>query len=696
MQEKIDIQEIFGANVFTDAVMKKYLSKSVYQKLKNIMNNNMEMDDECAKEVANAMKTWAVEKGATHYTHWFQPLNGITAEKHNSFLYPASDDGIILKFPVDSLITGEADSSSFPSGGLRSTFEARGYTKWEYTSPAFLKEDSSGVVLCIPTIFHSPNGESLDKKRPLLNSCKVLNEETIRLLKLFNIETKQVIPTVGVEQEYFLIDKEIYNNRKDLKLTGRTLFGKKPEKCQETNTHYLGAIPEKVGMFMKEVDIELWKLGVLSTTKHNEVAPCQFELACIFEHANLASDHNQCVMETLKKVADRNGLVCLLHEKPFDYLNGSGKHNNWSMATEEGINLLAPGEESKEHARFLLIMAAFLAGVNKHRNLLRATVANISNDRRLSGYEAPPSIISAFLGEELTSNINNLIANKGKRKYIVEDFKLSNLNLNSTDRNRTSPLAYLGNRFEFRMLGSSASIAVCNTALNTIIADEIRDIADQLENSKDFYTDVYNIIVRKFEKHKNIIYNGNGYSNEWIEEAGKRGIENLKYAPDSFKAFSTEDSIDLFVRNGVYTKNEILSRCEIKNSKYINMINIEAITAIDIAKTQIIPACIEYLGNVSKTLRSLKRVKMPAKAEEKILQVVTQNLETLTEKIQILEENLEKQSNMKNTEEKIENIKTNIIPTMNEIRKYADNLEGEVDKKLWPFPTYTDILYHDE
>ena len=585
--EKYNVPEIFGTNVFSSTVMKKYISKDSYLEFKKIVKNNLKIENELAREIALAMKNWAVEKGATHYTHWFQPLNGITAEKHNSFLYPTIDGGIILDFPIDSLIIGESDASSFPSGGLRSTFEARGYTQWDYTSPAFLKEDESGVVLCIPTTFYSPTGESLDKKRPLLNSCKTLDEQALRILKLFGDDkTKYTYPTVGVEQEYFLIDKEIYKKRKDIVLTGRTLFGRRPEKGQENNTHYLGCIPEKVGIFMREVDLELWRVGILSTTKHNEVAPCQYELACLFEGANLSSDHNQLVMETLKKIADRSGLVCLLHEKPFDYINGSGKHNNWSMATEDGKNLFTPGKTYEDNARFLLFISAVISGVDKHSDLLRATVANITNDRRLSGFEAPPNVVSIFLGEQLTQNINNIFSKKDIKKVTEKDFEVLHLSNNVTDRNRTSPMAFLGNRFEFRMLGSSASIAVCNTILNTIVADELKLIADQLEKSEDFYTDLYKILSKNFKEHSRIIYNGNGYSEEWLEEAEKRGLATSKYAMESFKAFVREESIELFVKHGIYTKEETLSRYKVKYDKYINMLNIEANTMIDIVKTR--------------------------------------------------------------------------------------------------------------
>ena len=689
-----EILDVFASNVFTNNVMKKYISKDKYIKLKEIIDNKLELESDLAKDVAEAMKNWAIDRGATHYTHWFVPLNGITAEKQNSFLSPGSEGRVILDFPIESLVTGESDASSFPSGGLRSTFEARGFTEWDYTSPAFLKEDKSGAVLCIPTTFRSYNGTSLDKKKPLMNSSKALNNATLKLLNLFgNTNTKVAFSVVGAEQEYFLIDKDLYAKRKDLILTGRTLFGSNTAKSQDMENHYLGSISEKISAFMQEVDIELWKLGILSKTRHNEAAPCQYELAPFFEEVNLACDHNQLVMETLKKVAKSNGFECLLHEKPFKNINGSGKHNNWSINTNEGENLISPGKTLEENARFLSIICAILSAISKYGNLLRATIATASNDHRLSGYEAPPAIVSVFLGNKLTEIVENIISNSDKKDITLEDFRVPYLNTNDTDRNRTSPMAFLGNRFEFRMLGSSSSISVCNTVLNTIISEEVLNIVNELENSEDFYSNLYKVLSREFKKHFKIIYNGNGYSEEWIKEAESRGISNVDNAPEAFKAFIKEESIQLFEKHGVYTREELLSRYKIKTDKYIKLVKIEAKTLLEIVRSQILPACMKYSGFLSRNIVSLNQTNMSSFAETKILEKVTQNIDELYKNNEVLQDNVHKAEEITDLYEKAMFYNSVILENMRDVRENIDNLEKIVDRDVWGIPVYTDILH---
>ncbi len=691
--------ELFGKSVFNTSTMKKYLSRDQYSKIKKVIDNNLEFDEELAKKFADAMKAWAIENGARYYTHWFQPLNGATAEKHNSFMFPNSEDGVIYEFPFESLFIGESDASSFPSGGLRSTFEARGYTKWDYTSPAFIKEYKSSKILCIPTIFVSHNGESLDKKYPLLKSCNAINEETLKLIKLLdkNTNVHKVFPTIGAEQEYFLITKEMYNKREDLRTVGRTLFGAEPAKTQQLSDHYLGNIKEKVASFMDEVDLELLKLGILSATRHNEVAPCQYELAPYFGDVNLATDQNQLIMETLKTVAEKHDLVCLLHEKPFKGINGSGKHNNWSLSTDLGDNLLSMGKNPKDNTRFLLILTAIIAATDEYAGLLRASTATASNDKRLSGYEAPPSIISIFIGEDLQNIFNTLIQEKDKtdKTIVLGETLLKSINKFSTDRNRTSPFAFVDNRFEFRMPGSSTSIGVCNTILNTAVADKISEFTSALENSNDIYKDAQKLIIKEFEKHKNIIYHGNGYSNEWVEEAEYRGLKDIKSTPEALKMFTEDKAIRLFEKYNIYTEKELKSRYAIKMQKYSYLTDIEARTMLSMAKTKILPASLQFSENLMDDIKDLKALDLNADTESAILSEVRKNVDGLYKNITMLSRKLEETRKIEDYEEKAINYRDEVIKYMDKLRNNADNLEQIVPKNLWPIPTYVDIFLED-
>lgn len=691
--------ELFGKSVFNTSTMKKYLSRDQYSKIKKVIDNNLEFDEELAKKFADAMKVWAIEQGARYYTHWFQPLNGATAEKHNSFMFPNSEDGVIYEFPFESLFIGESDASSFPSGGLRSTFEARGYTKWDYTSPAFIKEYKSSKILCIPTIFVSHNGESLDKKYPLLKSCNAINEETLKLIKLLdkNTNVHKVFPTIGAEQEYFLITKEMYNKREDLRTVGRTLFGAEPAKTQQLSDHYLGNIKEKVASFMDEVDLELLKLGILSATRHNEVAPCQYELAPYFGDVNLATDQNQLIMETLKTVAEKHDLVCLLHEKPFKGINGSGKHNNWSLSTDLGDNLLSMGKNPKDNTRFLLILTAIIAATDEYAGLLRASTATASNDKRLSGYEAPPSIISIFIGEDLQNIFNTLIQEKDKddKTIVLGETLLKPINKFSTDRNRTSPFAFVDNRFEFRMPGSSTSIGVCNTILNTAVADKISEFTAVLENSNDIYKDAQKLIIKEFEKHKKIIYHGNGYSNDWLEEAEYRGLKDIKSTPEALKMFTEDKAIKLFEKYNIYTEKELKSRYAIKMQKYSYLTDIEARTMLSMAKTKILPASLQFSENLMDDIKDLKELDLNADTENSILAEVRKNVDGLYKNITMLSRKLEEARKIEDYEEKAVNYRDEVIKYMDKLRNNADNLEQIVPKNLWPIPTYVDIFLED-
>ncbi len=695
------VTEIFGTNVFNDAVMKERLPKKVYQELKKTIENGETLNPDIADTVAQAMMEWAVEKGATHYTHWFQPMTGITAEKHDAFINPTSDGKVILEFSGKELIKGEPDASSFPSGGLRATFEARGYTAWDCTSPAFVKESPNGVTLCIPTAFCSYTGEALDKKTPLLRSMEAIDKQAMRILKLFgNTTATKVTTSVGPEQEYFLVDKEKYLKRKDLIFTGRTLFGAMPPKGQEMDDHYFGTIKERIAGFMKELNEELWKLGVTAKTQHNEVAPAQHELAPIYASNNVATDHNQLVMELMKKVADRHGLACLLHEKPFAGVNGSGKHNNWSLVTDDGQNLLDPGKTPHENVQFLLVLAAILRAVDLHADLLRMSAASAGNDHRLGANEAPPAVISVFLGEQLEDVLNQLdtkgeaTSSKQGEKMAVGVHTLPEFQKDATDRNRTSPFAFTGNKFEFRMLGSTASIANPNIVLNTIVADVFCEIADKLEKAEDFDLAVHDLIKEYISEHKRIVFNGNGYSDEWLAEAERRGLPNLKSTVDAIPALITEKSIKLFTKHKVFTEAELRSRAEIKFENYAKTINIEALSTLDIAKKQIVPAVMKYQSQLAKDIISLKEVGVDTSVQKEILDKITAELVKLqaaiaklaevTEKAATLEDDIEAQARYYHDE---------VFAAMQAVREPADVLEMLVAKEAWPFPSYGDLLF---
>uniref|UniRef100_UPI0025F27D4C glutamine synthetase III family protein n=1 Tax=uncultured Clostridium sp. TaxID=59620 RepID=UPI0025F27D4C len=602
------VTEIFGSNVFNDSVMKERLPKATYKALKRTIEDGTSLDPDVADVVASAMKDWAVEKGATHFTHWFQPMTGITAEKHDAFINPTSDGKVILEFSGKELIQGEPDASSFPSGGLRATFEARGYTAWDCTSPAFIKDGS----LCIPTAFCSYNGEALDKKTPLLRSMEALNKQALRVLRVLgNTTSKKVITTVGPEQEYFLIDKKMYDARKDIILTGRTLFGAKPSKGQELDDHYFGVIKPRISEFMKDLDEELWKLGISAKTKHNEVAPAQHELAPIFNTTNIATDHNQLTMEIMKKVAAKHGLYCLLHEKPFAGVNGSGKHNNWSMATDDGINLLEPGKSPHQNKQFLLFLCAVIAAVDEYPDLLRVSAANAGNDHRLGANEAPPAILSIFVGDQLEDVLEQI--EKGTAKSSIGASELAigvntlpNFAKDATDRNRTSPFAFTGNKFEFRMVPSSASIGCCNYILNTIVAETLSKIADRLENASDLSSEIDKLLTELVKNHKRIIFNGNGYSDEWVEEAEKRGLPNIKSTVEASKALIAEKNLKILEKHGVLSRKECEARYEILIENYNKLLNIEALTTLEIAKRQILPAVIKYETSLAESINSIK------------------------------------------------------------------------------------------
>lgn len=690
------VTEIFGMNVFDDAVMKERLPEETYNQLQRTTRDGRHLDSAVADVVAAAMKDWAIEKGATHYTHWFQPMTGITAEKHDSFISPAGDGKIIMEFSGKELIRGEPDASSFPNGGIRATFEARGYTAWDPNSFAFIKDN----VLCIPTAFCSYTGEALDKKTPLLRSMEAISRQTKRILKLFGTEDTVVRTTVGAEQEYFLIDKEVYDRRKDIIFTGRTLFGAKPPKGQEMDDHYFGAIKPRVKAFMSELDEELWKLGILAKTEHNEAAPAQHELAPVFSTTNIAADHNQLTMELLQKVAKRHGMVCLLHEKPFKGVNGSGKHNNWSLSTDSGINLLNPGETPFENAQFLLFLCAVLKAVDDYQDLLRICVASAGNDHRLGAHEAPPAIVSVYLGDELTdilSAIENDEAYDNKEREIMKVgvHTLPRFPKDTTDRNRTSPFAFTGNKFEFRMLGSSASISDANVVINTTVAEELRQFADYLETSnEDFETSLHNLIKKVISEHKRIIFNGNGYDEAWVREAEKRGLLNLVSTPDCAPCLVDRKNIDLFAKHKVYNETELNSRLEIMLENYCKLINIEALTMVSMVKTEILPAVSKYSHEL--TIRSLDK--------RALTKTVNVDYETETAKrICELEGNaydavcrLDKalcNSDIADSKKKARFFRDTVFATMEELRGYIDELETVTASEYWPYPTYGEILF---
>lgn len=702
--EYFNVADIFGENVFNDAVMRERLPKKTYQKLREVIENGRELDLETADVVAHEMKEWAIEKGATHYTHWFQPLTGVTAEKHDSFITaPMSNGKVLMSFSGKELIKGEPDASSFPSGGLRATFEARGYTAWDCTSPAFVRQDAAGATLCIPTAFCSYTGEALDQKTPLLRSMEAINVQALRLLKLFgNTTSKKVTPSVGPEQEYFIVDREKYLQRKDLIFTGRTLFGAMPPKGQEMDDHYFGAIRERIAAYMKDVNKELWKLGVSAKTQHNEVAPAQHELAPIYAEANIAVDHNQLVMETLKKVAGRHGLQCLLHEKPFAGVNGSGKHNNWSITTDDGINLLDPGKTPHENVQFLLVLTCVLKAVDIHADLLRESAADVGNDHRLGANEAPPAIISVYLGEQLQDVMAQLIntgaATHSLKGSILETGvkTLPDFMKDATDRNRTSPFAFTGNKFEFRMVGSQDSIAQPNVVLNTIVAEAFAEACDILEKADDFNTAVHDLIKKYATEHQRIVFNGNGYSDEWVEgEAVRRGLPNIKSMVDAIPALNTEKAVALFEKFGVFTKAELDSRVEIEYETYAKEINIEAKAMIDIASKQIVPSVIKYTTALANSVNAVKTACADAdiSVQTELLNETSDLLSETKLALAKLIEVTDQGSAMEEGREQAVYYRDVVKSAMDALRAPVDKLEMIVDKDMWPMPSYGDLIF---
>lgn len=698
----IKLAELFGSNVFNDAVMRERLPKATYKALRKTIDEGLPLDPSVAEVVANAMKDWAIEKGATHYTHWFQPMTGVTAEKHDSFISPTVDGRVIMEFSGKELIKGEPDASSFPSGGLRATFEARGYTAWDCTSPAFLKEDESGVTLCIPTAFCSYTGEALDKKTPLLRSMEALSKQALRVLRLFgNTTTRRVIPTVGPEQEYFLIDAELHRQRKDLIFTGRTLFGAPAPKGQELEDHYFGSIKERVAAFMRELNRELWKLGVAAKTQHNEVAPAQHEIAPIFTDANIATDHNQLIMETMKRVANRHGLACLLHEKPFRGINGSGKHNNWSIATDDGQNLLDPGTTPHENAQFLVFLCAVIKAVDDYAELLRASTANAGNEHRLGAHEAPPAVISIYLGEQLTEILGQLENGEATKSRCGGQLKvgvstLPALPKDATDRNRTSPFAFTGNKFEFRMVPASISVAGPNIVLNTIVAEVLSQIADRLEAADDFSTAVQELLQEIAAKHKRIIFNGNNYSQEWVEEARQRGLPIINSSVEAITALTSEKSIALFEKHCVFSRKELESRCEILLDSYAKQIHIEAATMIDMARRQILPAVIRYVEKLASSLNSVKMTGTGADTtvQQSLLKEVSSVMASFQSNIAALEVAVKETGIIEDTYQRACAYRDKVLPQMERLRADGDKLETLVDESYWPFPTYSDLLFY--
>lgn len=690
------ISEIFGSNVFNDSVMQQRLPKETYKALQRTIKEGRSLDPNVATVVANAMKDWAIEKGATHYTHWFQPLSGLSAEKHDSFVTPVSDGKIIMEFSGKELIQGEPDASSFPSGGLRATFEARGYTAWDPTSYAFIKDG----VLCIPTAFCSYGGEALDKKTPLLRSMQAINKQALRVLRLFgNTDAKSVKTTVGTEQEYFLIDEEVYNKRKDLIYTGRTLFGAKPPKGQELEDHYFGIIKPRVQAFMNDLNEELWKLGILAKTEHNEVAPAQHELAPVFTTTNIAADHNQLTMEIMQKVAKKHHMVCLLHEKPFAGVNGSGKHNNWSLTTDTGVNLLNPGDTPYENAQFLLFLCAVIKAVDEYQDMLRVSVASAGNDHRLGANEAPPAVVSMFLGTELTEVLQAIEKDQpygGKEKEILKIgvHTLPKFPKDSTDRNRTSPFAFTGNKFEFRMLGSFSSVSCTNVVLNTAVAEELKQFADTLESAGDFEESLHELIKKTITEHKRIIFNGNGYDDAWIAEAEKRGLLNLRSTPECLPYSVHEKNLKLFTSHKVYSETEMRARYEILSENYCKTINIEALTMIDMAKKDILPAVSKYSHELSDTIIAKAACgDVDSTYEKELLAKISKLNATAYKKVQKLEEATLKAKEIDDTTELSMFYKDSVFAAMSELRITVDELETMVPATSWPYPSYGDMLF---
>lgn len=703
MEENVNVTELFGCDVFNDAVMEERLPKKVYKELKETIEEGKELSLEIADVVAHEMKEWAIEKGATHFSHWFQPMTGVTAEKHDAFITAPKENGkVLLSFSGKELIQGEPDASSFPSGGLRATFEARGYTTWDCTSPAFVRHDSAGGILCIPTAFCSYTGEALDQKTPLLRSMEAVNKQALRILRLFgNTTAKRVTPSVGAEQEYFLVDKEKWLKRKDLIYTGRTLFGAMPPKGQEMDDHYLGTIRQRVSAYMKEVNEECWKLGVAAKTQHNEVAPAQHELAPIYAPVNIAQDHNQIMMRILKKVASRHGMRCLLHEKPFAGVNGSGKHNNWSLTSDDGVNLLDPGKNPHENKMFLLVLACILKAVDEHADLLRVSAADVGNDQRLGGNEAPPAVISVFLGDQLEDVLDQILKNgeathsiKGE-KFATGVTTLPDFRKDATDRNRTSPFAFTGNKFEFRMLGSQDSLSNCNVVLNTIAAEAFEEACDRLEKAEDFDKELNALIVEYTEKHKRIIFSGNGYSKEWQEEAKRRGLPNLPTMVDAISALTTDAAIDMFEHFKVFTKAELEARAEIQYEIYAKAINIEARTMIDMATKQIIPAVVKYTTVLAESVNQVRaagktyNVSVQEKLLEKTSALLAESYEALNHLAEVTAEIEKKEEGP----ERARYCLDVIMPAMTELRTPVDALEMVVDKEMWPMPSYGDLMF---
>ena len=699
--ELFNVADIFGENVFNDTVMQERLPKKVYKNLRKTIEEGKDLDLETADVIAHEMKEWAIEKGATHYTHWFLPLTGVTAEKHDSFISaPLPSGKVLMTFSGKELIKGEPDASSFPSGGLRATFEARGYTAWDCTSPAFVRQDAGGATLCIPTAFCSYTGEALDQKTPLLRSMEAINKEALRLLRLFgNTTSKKVTPSVGAEQEYFLVDAEKFEERKDLIYTGRTLFGAMPPKGQELDDHYFGTIRQRIASFMRDVNIQLWKVGVPSKTQHNEVAPAQHELAPIYTEANIAVDQNQLTMQTLKRVACQHGLKCLLHEKPFAGVNGSGKHNNWSITTDDGINLLEPGKTPHENTQFLLVLACIMKAVNVHADLLRESAADPGNDHRLGANEAPPAIISIFLGEQLEDVVEQLIST-GEATHSLKGGKLEtgvstlpDLFKDATDRNRTSPFAFTGNKFEFRMVGSRDSIANPNIVLNTIVAEAFADACDILEKADDFDLAVHDLIKEYLTENQRIIFNGNGYSDAWVAEAERRGLPNIKSMVEAIPAITTDKAVELFERFNVFTKAELESRAEIQYEAYAKAINIEARTMIDMASKQFLPAFIKYTKTLADTINAVKAAGVDATVQTEALKEVSALMAETKAALDNLVKTTADAAAKEEGEVQATYYHTEVVPAMDALRAPVDKLEMIVDKEAWPMPSYGDLIF---
>ncbi|MDO4474487.1 MAG: glutamine synthetase III [Eubacteriales bacterium] len=701
MSEMTNVAEIFGQDVFNDTVMQQRLPKKVYKELKRMIEEGIELDLDTADVIAHEMKEWAIEKGATHYTHWFQPLTGVTAEKHDSFISAPMENGkVLMSFSGKELIKGEPDASSFPSGGLRATFEARGYTAWDCTSPAFIRHDAAGATLCIPTAFCSYTGEALDQKTPLLRSMQAINEQSLRLIRLFgNTTSRKVTPSVGVEQEYFLVDKKKFLQRKDLIYTGHTLFGAMPPKGQELDDHYFGTIRQRIAAYMKDVNEELWTVGVTSKTQHNEVAPAQHELAPIYAPCNVALDHNHIIMQTLKRVARRHDLKCILHEKPFAGVNGSGKHNNWSLTTDDGINLLDPGKKPHENTRFQLVLACILKAVDEHAALLRESAANPGNDHRLGANEAPPAIISVFLGEQLEDVLDQVIR-KGEATHSLKGSVLEtgvdtipDFIKDTADRNRTSPFAFTGNKFEFRMVGSSDSVSAPNVILNTIVAEAFSEACDELEKAENFDEAVHQLIKKYVKEHQRIIFSGNGYADAWVEEAERRGLPNIRSMVEAIEALTTEKTITLFEKFHVFTEAELRSRAEIKYESYSKAINIEARTMYDMTSKQIIPAIINYTKTLADAVNAVTAAGVGASVQKDHLIEVSSLLKDTADALKVLVEVMEKASAMDSGKDQAFYYKDAVVPAMNALRTPVDKLEMIVDKEVWPMPSYGDLMF---